>query len=153
MAGWLGVAVLAAITAAACYFDIGRRRLPNWLCGVTLLTGLAFHALAGHPAGLGMAALHALIALFVGMALYAAGAIGAGDAKFYAALAAWFPLGLGVVLLLSVSLCGLVLVTVWFIWRRRKRGLRKDDVFAKLPYGVAIAIGGLVAFAFPLANV
>lgn len=150
---WLGAGVLALIAAVACYLDITQRRLPNWLCGGAFLAGLVFTGLTGGPIDLGLAALHAVAALLVGMALYALGAIGAGDAKFYAALAAWFSLWLAPVLLLSVSLCGLVLVVVWFAWRRSLRTASKDDVFAKLPYGVAIAVGGLVAFVHPLASV
>lgn len=153
LSAWLGVALLALIAAAACYFDITQRRLPNWLCLAALVAGLVFTGLTGGPIDLGMAAVHAVAALLVGMALYALGAIGAGDAKFYAALAAWFSLWLAPVLLLWVSLCGLVLVVVWFAWRRSLRRARKDDVFAKLPYGVAIAVGGLAAFVHPLASV
>lgn len=149
---WLGAGVLALIAVAACYFDVAQRRLPNWLCLAAFLAGLAFTGLTGGPIDLGLAALHAVAALLVGMALFALGAIGGGDAKFYAALAAWFPLALAPVLLLSVSLCGLVLVVVWLTWRRSLRTASKDDVFAKLPYGVAIAIGGLVAFVRPLTS-
>ena len=149
---WLSVAVLAAIAVTACYYDVAQRRLPNWLCAITLVAGLAVTGLAGDWVQMGMALAHAVLALVIGMALFAVGAIGGGDAKFYAAMAAWFPLGLGVVLLFSVSLCGLALLVVWLGWRlsRRAAPRNKDDVFAKLPYGVAIAIGGLIAFARPL---
>ena len=87
--------MLAAIAVTGSYLDLRTRRLPNWLCLAGLVAGLAFGlAVGGWPAA-AIALLHALIALIVGAGLFALGGIGGGDAKFYAALAAWFPLQAG----------------------------------------------------------
>jgi prepilin peptidase CpaA len=145
-------AVLVAIAAAGIWFDIRYRRLPNWLCLIALVAGIGFDVALGGWGLVPGALLHALIALGVGIGLFALGAIGAGDAKFYATLAVWFRLGQALLLLGMVSLAGLALLIVWLPWQRRRR-LRavtppdKDDLFDKLPYGVAIALGAAAAFA------
>jgi len=88
-----------------------------------------------------------LLALLVGMALFRFGWIGGGDAKFYAAMAAWFPLRSSLQLLLAVSLAGLAVVLLWFVYRRAThvRPGAKNDSFAMVPYGVAVAVGAIAA--------
>ena len=146
-----GGAVLAAIAVTGSYLDLRTRRLPNWLCLAGLVAGLAFGLAAGGWTAAAIALLHAFIALNVGAGLFALGGIGGGDAKFYAALATWFPLQAGLGLLVSVSLTGLLLLIAWLPYRRRlmrsEGGLVSDSDFRKLPYGVAIAVGALVFFA------
>lgn len=139
--------VFVALLLLAAWLDISTRRLPNWLCGLVALSGIiATFALDG-PLALGMAAIHAIIALLVCALLFRIGMIGGGDAKFYAAVAFWFPLGLGLKLLLGVSLTGFVLLLTFVIvrrvWQRIKGKLEGD--YAKLPYGVAIAGGAIAA--------
>lgn len=141
------LAALAILCAAAAWLDLTRRRIPNWLCGLTAVGGLAAAAALGGLGGLGSHALHMLIGLAGGMALFALGGFGGGDAKFYAAAAAWFGLGQALTLLLSVALSGLVLLILWFSYRRA-RGIplrpRKNGPLDGLPYGVAIAGGAIV---------
>lgn len=143
--------VLVALTIAgllASWFDIRERRLPNWLCLAIALAGLTFATFDGGVSALGWQALHATIALVVGMGLFAARIIGGGDAKYYAATAAWFGLSSGLHLLVNVALSGIVVLAVWGI-ARRARGLavfqRGESDQAKLPYGVAIALGAIIA--------
>lgn len=145
---WTPLAALAVICAAAAWLDLTQRRIPNSLCGVTALAGLAFAAATGGWAGLGSHAAHMVIALMGGMALFALGGFGGGDAKFYAGVAAWFGLAQALLLLLSVALSGLVLLIGWFLYRRAKGiPLRpsKQGPFDGLPYGIAIAGGALAA--------
>lgn len=150
----IGGLLLAAIALTGAWLDLRTRRLPNWLCGLGFVAGLGFTVMTGGWTMAGAALLHALIALIVGAGLFAMGGIGGGDAKFYAALAAWFPLWDGLGLLVSVSLTGLALLIVWFVLRQRlmraHSGLPEDSDFRKLPYGVAIAVGALVAFFMPV---
>lgn len=151
----LGAAALLALPAGyGAWLDWRERRLPNWLCGVTLLAGLAvtivLSGLAAVPAHLW----HAALALLVGMALFAPGLIGGGDAKFYAAVAVWFPLADGFRLMFAVALAGLVLtLALWgLVWRRSgaRAGGNMGGMAGPLgqprtvPYGVAIAAGALV---------
>lgn len=141
------------IAATGMWLDVRYRRLPNWLCAVTLIAGIALASTSGAAIVQGQI-LHAAIALVLGIALFAMGWIGGGDAKYYAALAAWFPLSDAPLLLIAVSLAGFGLLVAWFALggRRRKRrtvsSLSADDdaVFGSLPFGVAISVGALAAF-------
>ena len=155
---WLEIAAFATLVLLALvgsYLDARYRVLPNLLCLAVLAGGLAFGLLLHGWPWAGSALLHAVLALLVGMGLFAAGMIGGGDAKYYAAFAAWFPLGQAVLLVLLVSVAGLVLVTVsWLAARRRIASSlpgRKGD-FAKVPYGVAISVGCLLAGGLQLAQ-
>lgn len=143
---------LAALGMVAARLDMVERRLPNWLAAITLLAGLVTMLVMGGPQLATSALLHAALALIGGMLFFAAGMIGGGDAKFYAAVASWFALRDGLYLLVSVTLGGLVLLVLWaLLWHRRRgasgNGADRDDPFAKLPYGVAIALGGVASFA------
>lgn len=130
--------------------DIYSRKLPNVLCLATFLVGLVYAWLASGWAGVGWHSAHAAAALLIGMALFAAGLIGGGDAKFYAAVAAWFPFADGLRLLMAVSVAGLVAVLAWIairrILRRPWRRQSTSNPFAQFPYGVAIGIGAITAF-------
>ena len=149
-------AALAAIVATGSWIDVRSRRIPNWLCAANLglgfgYTGLAYDGGGAGWAGVGLAALHVLVALLVTMGLFALGMIGAGDAKFYASMAAWMPIQAGLWLLTSVSLAGLALLALFFAFRirgRTKRNPEQPSDFDKLPFGVAIGIGGLMAVLF-----
>lgn len=138
---------LGLIVAVSVWTDVRERRIPNWLSAANLLLGLAAVWSVLGWSGVGLAALHVIVALVVCMILNAIGAIGAGDAKYYASMAAWLPIGLGLWLLVSVSLVGLVLLLVFITFRRIAKAKRegKGADFAKLPYGVAIGVGGLIA--------
>lgn len=144
--GLLGGLVLAC--AYAFYSDLFFRRIPNWLCAVVAIAGLIGAGVTGGLYPLGDHALHMAIALVVGMVLTALGMIGAGDAKFYAACATWFGLGRALSLLFSVSIAGLLLFVAWFAWRRIKRlpiRNKTGALFDSLPYGIAIALGAVIA--------
>jgi prepilin peptidase CpaA len=137
------ILILAGLTASGT--DIWWRRIPNSLCAATFAFGLAYAWHLGGLSELGSHLLHALIALMIGMGLFALGGIGGGDAKFYAAVAAWFGLKLGMLLFATVSLSGLVLLVIWFTARRLAgKPFRQNGKSAGLPYGVAIAAGGLI---------
>ena len=150
----LSIAVLAQATPLivlglmASWLDLRHRRIPNWLCGTLALAGLAFAGLFGGGATLLQHAIHSFAALLVGMVLFRFGVFGGGDAKFYAAVAAWFPLALGGRLALYVGLAGLGLLVVWFVSRRlmgKKLRPTNPTIYDELPYGIAIALGAFVA--------
>ena len=142
---------LALSGVIASFWDIRFRVLPNWLCALTLVAGLAMSFYAGGLTGAGSALAHAAIALVVCMGLWTAGAIGGGDAKFYAAIASWFPLTSGIVLMVSVVLCGLVLLVIVFALRRLLNLPISKEAgdHGKLPYGVAISAGAIAALVLP----
>jgi prepilin peptidase CpaA len=71
---------------------------------------------------------------------------GSGDAKYYAAAAAWFPLDQAMVLLGGVSVAGFAIALFWIIRARRSPDrVNPASDFAKVPFGVAIALGSAAA--------
>ena len=85
-AAWLLIPALP-IAAWAAWSDLTRMTIPN---RAVLALALAFAALAPlvvPPPEIGARALQGAIVLGAGVALYAAGLMGAGDAKFAAAMA------------------------------------------------------------------
>ena len=140
-------ALLALGALIGAWLDARYRRLPNWLCALTAIAGLAVVYFEAGPTSVAWAGAHAILALIIGMVLFRLGMVGGGDAKFYSACAAWLPLQWGLTLLLSVSLAGLLLVVVWFSIRglRRSRNDAEKGKYAQVPYGVAIAVGALAA--------
>lgn len=135
--------MIVAAGLIACWTDLRARRIPNALCAVTAVLGLAYAAWTGGWSAAGDHTLHAFIALTIGAGLFAARAIGGGDAKLYAALATWFALHDAVRLFVLVSCSGLVLLVVWFsALRLGSKPFRKQGgQLVSLPYGVAIAAG------------
>lgn len=149
----MGYAVLGLLLVVASWLDWNERRIPNWLCLVIAAAGLIFAFATGGIGDLGLNALHALIALMGGMAMFALRVVGAGDAKLYAAVASWFSMFDGLRLFVSVALAGLVVLMVWFVVRRAagKRVTRAgDDPHDLLPYGIAISLGAMLAAAMNL---
>lgn len=145
-----GLAVLSVLGACAAYLDIRFRLLPNLLCFAVLLAGLAIGYWIGGPVWVGWSLLHGVAALVVAMALFRFDVIGGGDGKLYASVAAWFPLTLGPMLAVGISLSGLVLVLAWFLGGKRLAATIKGQdrvAFAKLPYGVAIVVGAVLTYA------
>lgn len=139
--------VLGVLCLAAAWTDLRYRRLPNWLCALTLAAGLGIVLAQGGAQALPGHLLHAGLALVVGIALFAVRIIGGGDAKFYTAIAAWFALGQAMRLLLSVSLSGLALFLAWFVFRRLTRqpiSRPGEADTGKFPYGIAIAAGAMI---------
>lgn len=145
-AQWAAIAALFVTGSYAIWSDVRSRRLPNLLCLLVAVSGLAFSLYSG---GLGMAGsglAHGAAALVVGALLFGFGIVGGGDAKYYAASATWYPIGQAASLLLYVSLIGLILFMAWFAVRRLRgikiaKGATVDS--DKFPYGVAIALGSL----------
>ena len=82
----------------------------------------------------------AAIIVFVLLAgAFYAGMMGGGDVKLAAALALWFSPAVTVKFLILMSVAGGVLTLGIVIWHRAKRREGRPEI----PYGVAIAFGGL----------
>lgn len=137
--------------------DLTSYTIPNWISfGVffaffpcALIIGLPLHTL-GVNLGVG------ILALTLGVVMFALGWIGGGDAKLFAAAGLWlgFPSVISFIVyagfaggLLSMSLMGMR-----SLWLRRylvggPAWLERLATHGeKVPYGVAIAAGSLIAF-------
>lgn len=143
-----GVALVLAIALActAAIWDIRHRTIPNWLCLVTAICGLLVAAVPFDASLLLMHAAHLLVALVIGMGLFALRWWGGGDAKLYAAVAGWFPVAEFFQLMFWISIAGVLLVLGVFVRRGRMKRPRGEAGRA-LPYGVAIAAGMIATLA------
>jgi prepilin peptidase CpaA len=163
------VAFLALLLVAASW-DIKERRIPNTVTvtglGAALLVGSFLEG--GFPR---FALAGAGIGLLVTFPLFALGAIGAGDAKFFTAVgaflgpAALLPAALygglagGVLAMIGAVRRGVILpvllgtknlvVYLFTLGRHGERLALDSPGVAKIPYGVAIAAGALASWFFP----
>jgi prepilin peptidase CpaA len=80
----------------------------------------------------------AAVFLLLALAFYV-GAMGGGDVKLAAALALWFAPGDTLLLIVLMSLAGGMLTLIVMI----EHNLKKKEGRPEVPYGVAIAFGGL----------
>jgi prepilin peptidase CpaA len=161
---------IVLISSLSAFFDMTMRRIPNWLIGIGVASGLTISAFHG-----GQVFLQSLLGLVVGIAVlilpFAMGWIGAGDVKFFGVTGAL----LGVVLLpriffYSAVVAGVIAVAsllsgkirifsfkqIWLDVKIaivsggnvvpepvRNRVVHRDE---SIPWGVAFAVGSLIAY-------
>ena len=158
LASHLALLAFAGLVFSAAISDILRFRIPNRICVVLVLLYPAYVLAASQQPVAWLPALAvALACLCVGFILFMLNACGAGDAKLFAAVALWAGPALILPLGLYTSLAGGVMVLfLWFQHRLARAPsaamvlqTAADPGFSKqpMPYGAAIAVGGLyVAF-------
>ena len=132
---------LAATLIVAAVIDVRTFTISNRLnLTVALLAPVYWASVALSPwpgIAVQVAAAATVFVLFAG-AFYA-GMMGGGDVKLAAALALWFsPSGI-VKFLVLMSIAGGVLTLGIVAWHRARKGEGRPQI----PYGVAIAFGGL----------
>ncbi|MDZ4382620.1 MAG: prepilin peptidase [Parvibaculum sp.] len=150
----LAVFPLAMIFGAL--WDLTTMTIPNVLT-VALAAMFAvlvpFVGMSLQEIGLHVAA--GVLMLIAGMVFFAFGWIGGGDAKFVAATALWAGMSDLLVYLVWASIFGgaLTLLILFFrtvplplFMQRREWIARLHDRKAGIPYGVALALGGLMIF-------
>ena len=142
--------------AAAALWDLRTYTIPNKLCAALVLSfGVAAFLGELPPSEILQHFATAAVVLLIAYALFAFRVIGGGDGKFLAASALWF--GWPDVWQYAVyfSLAGGVLVVLLVVMRRipLPSFLKKREWAARLfnrtsgvPYGVALAAGGLFCY-------
>lgn len=131
--------------------------IPNWISVALAAAYLPAALVLGASAGqIGFALLIGLGVLIAGMAMFAVGWIGGGDAKLFAAAGLWMGLGALLPYLLVTALAGgalaVLLLGLRSVWLRplAARGpgwiSRLATPGENVPYGIAIAFGALAAF-------
>ena len=132
---------LAAILVVAAVIDVRTFTISNRLnLTVALLAPVywASVALAPWPGIAVQLATGGIVFALLAGAFYA-GMMGGGDVKLAAALSLWFSPASTVKFLVLMSIAGGVLTLVVLAWHRS----RKREGRPEVPYGVAIAFGGL----------
>jgi prepilin peptidase CpaA len=132
---------LAIALVVAAFTDMRSRQISNWLNGAIALgaplfwwsSGLALWPDIALQIGVAVAA----FAVFAG--LFALKMMGGGDVKLLTVLALWVSPTIFMQLLVVMALAGGLLTVVMVCWHTMRR--QKDKL--AIPYGVAIAIGGL----------
>ncbi len=146
---WLAWAFGGLLVAAAIQ-DAMRLKISNITCGLVLVGGVGAALIIGLDADMwqNLAVFAALLA--IGTPLFAAGKLGGGDVKLFAATGLWFgfegALRMAITVLLMGGLLAIVIITLrHFRWSEKAREraiiLRPR---AGIPYAVAIAAGGLL---------
>jgi prepilin peptidase CpaA len=136
--------VLALLLVVAAVVDVRTFTISNKLNLAVALLAPAFwwsSGLAPTNAALQIAVAAGVFALLA--AAFYTGMMGGGDVKLAAALALWFPPGATLQFLVWMSIAGGVLTI--FVLAAHK--LRSRAGRPEVPYGVAIAAGGLVILA------
>lgn len=154
MSAILVTLVLPTLLALAGGWDIASYTIPNRL-SLALCAAFALFAVAAglsiNVLGLHLAA--GLVGLVVGFAMFAAGWIGGGDAKLFAATAMWFGFSdlLDYTLIAALLGGGLTLAILMMRQVPLPAGLIGQAWIARLhhprsgiPYGAALAAGALV---------
>ena len=134
-------AILAVLLLVAAAIDIRTFTISNKLVLVVALLAPLFWICAGVPLWPDAALRVAVAAaVFVGLAAtFYLGLMGGGDVKLAAALALWFSPMATVLFLMMMSIAGGALTLGIIIAHR----VRSREGRPEIPYGVAIAFGGL----------
>jgi prepilin peptidase CpaA len=149
--------VFPALTIIGGLKDMTTYTIPNWI-SVALIAAFPPVALVmGMPLGeFGICLGIGVLALLVGMGMFAVGWIGGGDAKLFAAVSLWIGWQAILPFLMVTGLCGGGLAVA--LLGLRSSYLRPVASFGPawfgrlvtpggdVPYGVAIAVGALTAF-------
>jgi prepilin peptidase CpaA len=141
----LALVALAVLLVAAAVIDVRTFTISNQLNLAVALAAPFYWLSVGLAPWPGMAAqlaAGAIVFVLLAGAFYA-GMMGGGDVKLAAALALWFPPMLTVRFLILMSVAGGVLTLGILVWHRVQRREGRPEI----PYGVAIAFGGLAVLA------
>lgn len=162
----VAIFVPIALLAAAAAWDVASFTIPNSVSAALAAAFVLFSAAAGivpgaldlsaamTPAAIGFHALAGIAGLVAGIALFAFGVIGGGDAKLFAAIALWLGFGNLFAFALCTSLIGGALAFALLSVRQfpipalllnQGWAMRLHDSKAGIPYGVALAIGATAA--------
>lgn len=137
--------LLAAILVAAAVIDVRTYTISNRLNLAVALLAIPYWWAAGlqpWPEIAGQVGMAAAVFALLALAFWA-GMMGGGDVKLAAALALWFSPAETLRFIVFMSIAG-GLVTVFVLVLHRTRGREGKP---EVPYGVAIAAGGLAILA------
>lgn len=160
-------ALFSLVVLVAAVVDMRERRIPNVSVAVLLVSGFAF-SVATRPLGEGL--LTSLLGGALGFALFIAfwpiGLIGAGDVKLFASVGVWLGPSATWIAALVTAIVGGVLAAASLTRSRQFSSAvqriflavssrsaavlapaaeREGERSSHIPYGVAIAVGALVA--------
>lgn len=133
--------LLIVLLLLACWTDIRSRTIANELNAAIAILAIVWWWISGEPLwpDIALRTGIALIVFAVFAGLFVIRMMGGGDVKMIAALALWLPLPRLMTMLIVMALAGGV-ITMFLLIRHR---WRRNEERPEIPYGVAIAIGGM----------
>jgi prepilin peptidase CpaA len=150
------VLILPFALCVAAVWDVRTYTIPNRLSVLLVAAFIPVALVAGLPPSLiGLHLAVGLAVLIAGFALFSFGVLGGGDAKLLAAASIWFGSANVLPFLLAVAMLGGLLATALLTLRAAPMPAtlarygwveRLYDRKSGIPYGVAIAAGGLLMF-------
>lgn len=152
---FLPVLVFPSLLIIAAAYDMTTMTIPNWISGMMVICFIGLGLGVGFPLtqiGLGLGV--GFGCLLLGMVFFALGWLGGGDAKLIAATAVWFGWPTAFPFLVYVMLIGGAETLLLLSFRRSPLPAQIQSVpwigrlhgaDGDLPYGVAIAVGGIFA--------
>jgi len=149
--------IFPVLVILAALKDVTSYTIPNWISGVLIIAFIPAALTSGLPLGAtGMHLVVGLVCLVAGIGMFALGWIGGGDAKLFAAAGLWLGFNSMSTFLLVTALAGgalaIALLRLRSNWARNVLPVgpawveRLREPKGNAPYGVAIALGALVAF-------
>ncbi|KQM48090.1 peptidase [Sphingomonas sp. Leaf208] len=144
------ILVLGGLLVSAGIQDARTREIANWkTAAVALLAPLWWYANGLDPwPDMALQIGVALIVFALFLLAFHFGMMGGGDVKLIVALSLWLPFPAFLSMLMVMSIVGGLVTLVMIIEHRAKKNAGQIEV----PYGVAIAIAGLLALREPLLN-
>ncbi len=161
MITFLSIALLPTLLIIAAVSDFMTYKIPNWLTLLTavlffpmaLITALPLEAYTWHIAA-------GALLFLVGFVLWQLNLLGAGDVKLMAAVGVWFGMSHVFNFVIDTALVGFaqaVLMGLWALFMLSTEINAESSKFSgfwsklrgkipNVPYGVSIAIGGILAF-------
>lgn len=141
------IALFSALVVGAAVSDLRRFLIPNWIpAAIALLWCLWALVVPGDP----VTSLMIGVGVFaVGTVLFAFRALGGGDVKLLAAVALWSGFPEVLTLIFQIAVAGGVLSLLWILSGKVRVALAyygvpiSIETPTQVPYGVAIAAGGL----------
>lgn len=140
----------------AAFYDITTTKIPNWISGILIVTFLVIAPFIGFGfADIGLQLAIGLSALLIGFLLFSMGVFGGGDAKLIAAALLWMNASSIIPFLFFMALTG-GLLGVLFLFLKymplpktfaaHPWGIKLKSTHPHIPYGLAIAMGGILAY-------
>ncbi|WP_380787557.1 prepilin peptidase [Sphingomonas sp. R86521] len=144
------VFVLGGLLVWAGIEDARTREIANWKTAAIALLAPAWWVANGLPlwpdVAIQVGVAVAVFAVF--LVVFHFGLMGGGDVKMIVALSLWLPFPAFVTMLMVMSIAGGIVTVLMMIERRIARNKNQIEV----PYGVAIAVAGILAIREPLLN-
>jgi len=152
----LALGLMPALVVVGGLHDLVTMKIPNWISLALILLFFPVALAAGLDlTGMGVHVGVGVLALVIGMGMFALNWIGGGDAKLIAASCLWLGWSGSAMFLLWTGVAGGLFCLLLIAARRHLQiivpsapgwAARLLEPRGDIPYGVAIAIGALLAF-------